>query len=328
MSRKDEGYARLSNGFWRSTKGRKLAKLNPSAGFLYIRAISFASDNMTDGHLTEDDVLYNLDANQTDIDFLVDNHYWDPSEDGDGWQIHDYLDMQNSREQIEQARNKDRRRKQAAKQNNQPKPDTNPNGTQPESNRNPHGIQPEAARNVKTENQNQNQNTLSPNVERETAHATTESELIDIWEPTDACTGIAAELERQGLPHVDIQALAITFRLKLHAKGLKHYGYKPTLESLDYAFFEWIRSEARQFAAKQATDTKTEATGGAGGMPAKPHRHTYACNHVLDLLGRDQCEAQPDVAACALADRLNQGETGDLALKHLNPTRKHEKETS
>ena len=97
---------------------------------------------------------------------------------------------------------------------------------------------------------------------------------------------------------------------------------------MDYAFFEWIRSEARQLAAKQATDTKTEATGGAGGMPAKPHRHTYACNHVLDLLGRDQCEAQPDVAACALADRLNQGETGDLALKHLNPTRKHEKETS
>ena len=136
MSRKDEGYARLSNGFLRSTKG---SKLNPSAGFLYIRAISFASDNMTDGHLTEDDVLYNLDANQTDIDFLVDNHYWDPSEDGDGWQIHDYLDMQNSREQIEQARNKDRRRKQAAKQNNQPKPDTNPNGIHMESNRKPPG---------------------------------------------------------------------------------------------------------------------------------------------------------------------------------------------
>ena len=30
------GYAKLQNDFWRSPKGMKLKKRNPSAGFLYI----------------------------------------------------------------------------------------------------------------------------------------------------------------------------------------------------------------------------------------------------------------------------------------------------
>ena len=45
----NEGYARLSNGLWRNTKIRKIARKDPQALADWIMAISFCSDKLTDG---------------------------------------------------------------------------------------------------------------------------------------------------------------------------------------------------------------------------------------------------------------------------------------
>ena len=167
------------------------------------------------------------------------------------------------------------------------------------------------------QNQNQNQNSLTPNVVRECAPANEteterrERELIDMWTPTEAHQGVADELARKGRPRVDLDELATTFRLKLHAKGLEHYGYRSTLDGLDNAFFEWIRSESRQLA---------EGRPAHSGKPApepKPHTHTWACEHVLGLLDRTAATATPDDAACMLAARLNDGLDHAKAMQAL-----------
>lgn len=68
----NEGYARLSNGLWRNTKIRKIARKDPQALADWIMAISFCSDKLTDGRLTEDDMLFNLGFDEESIDRLVD----------------------------------------------------------------------------------------------------------------------------------------------------------------------------------------------------------------------------------------------------------------
>ena len=74
-----EGYARLRNDFWSNVKIRKLQKANPSAGLIYVRSIAYASDRLTDGDLTIDDLDLNLGATQEEIDTLVEAGLFEPS---------------------------------------------------------------------------------------------------------------------------------------------------------------------------------------------------------------------------------------------------------
>lgn len=107
-----------------------------------------------------------------------------------------------------------------------------------------------------------------------------ESELIDLWEPTPACQALADELAANGMPMVDIPALAARYRLKLHARGLDAYRLRPTLESLDYGFRTWIEPEARD---PDGLHTTTPASA-ADGVPDGPHRHDAFCEHVGKIL--------------------------------------------
>lgn len=322
------GYARLRNDFWRSPKGMKLRKRNPAAGFLHLCAISYASDNLTDGHISEDVAYYSLDADDDQIAFLVDNGYWDKSADGDGWTIHDYLEHQNSRDSINETRAKDRARK--ARKKGQPTTPT------PEHERNPDGIQTESDVNPSTPfNQNtkhKTQNT-SPSGEVEAARASApttateekpgidENELIDLWEPSPACHGHADELTRAGRPHVDLDALATTFRNKLHARGLAAYRLRPCLESLDAEFRTWISREA------DFIDERTRHNHGTPTPPphvVPPHEHTWTCEHVQNLIAPHEAEYDHErdgfapsawMQACShLADLLNHGANPDVAL--------------
>lgn len=302
----NEGYARLSNGLWRNTKIRKIARKDPQALADWIMAISFCSDKLTDGRLTEDDMLFNLGFDEESIDRLVDLGLLD--QDDDGWTIHGYLDLQNSKADVEKSKEDARQRKARSRRRN----------TETTEATQSHVTENNVTCDSRvTFNQNQNQNSLTPIVVRECAPANeTETErrerdLIDTWTPTEAHQGVADELAGKGRPRVDLDELATTFRLKLHAKGLEHYGYKPTLDGLDNAFFEWIRSESRQLA---------EGRPAHSGKPApkpKPHTHTWACGHVLSLLDRTDATATPDEAACALADMLNNGLDPDKASKAL-----------
>lgn len=304
----NEGYARLSNGLWRNTKIRKIARKDPQALADWIMAISFCSDKLTDGRLTEDDMLFNLGFDEESIDRLVDLGLLD--QDDDGWTIHGYLDLQNSKATVEKSKEDARQRKARSRRKA-----TETTG-QDQSQVTDEDVTRDS-RVTFNQNQNQNQNSLTPNVVRECAPANEteterrERELIDMWTPTEAHQGVAHELAGKGRPRVDLDELATTFRLKLHAKGLKHYGYKATLDGLDNAFFEWIRSESRQLA---------EGRPAHSGKPApepKPHTHTWACGHVLGLLDRTDTTATPDETACALADMLNNGLDPDKASKAL-----------
>jgi hypothetical protein len=302
----NEGYARLSNGLWRNTKIRKIARKDPQVLADWIMAISFCSDKLTDGRLTEDDMLFNLGFDEESIDRLVDLGLLD--QDDDGWTIHGYLDLQNSKADVEKSKEDARQRKARSRRRN----------TETTEATQSHVTENNVTCDSRvTFNQNQNQNSLTPIVVRECAPANEteterrERELIDTWTPTEAHQGVANELAGKGRPRVDLDELATTFRLKLHAKGLEHYGYKPTLDGLDNAFFEWIRSESRQLA---------EGRPAHSGKPApkpKPHTHTWACGHVLSLLDRTDATATPDEAACALADMLNNGLDPDKASKAL-----------
>ena len=110
--------------------------------------------------------------------------------------------------------------------------------------------------------------------------ARSESELIDLWEPTPACQALADELAANGLPTVDITALAARYRLKLHARGLDAYRLRPTLESLDYGFRTWIEPEARDPDGLHVTTPESAADT----APDGPHRHDAFCKHVGKIL--------------------------------------------
>lgn len=306
----NEGYARLSNGLWRNTKIRKIARKDPQALADWIMAISFCSDKLTDGRLTEDDMLFNLGFDEESIDRLVDLGLLD--QDDDGWTIHGYLDLQNSKATVEKSKEDARQRKARSRRRN----------TETTEATQSHVTETKVTCDSRVtfnqnQNQNQNQNSLTPIVVRECAPANEteterrERELIDTWTPTEAHQGVADELAGKGRPRVDLDELATTFRLKLHAKGLKHYGYRPTLDGLDNAFFEWVRSESRQLAEGRPNHSGTPAAG------AKPHTHTWACEHVLSLLDRTDGTATPDETACHLADMLNNGLDPDKASKAL-----------
>lgn len=110
-----EGYARLRNDFWSNVKIRKLQKANPSAGLIYVRSIAYASDRLTDGDLTIDDLDLNLGATQEEIDTLVEAGLFEPSTIG--YHIHDYLNNNRSREEITGTTSRNTERKRRSRMN-------------------------------------------------------------------------------------------------------------------------------------------------------------------------------------------------------------------
>ena len=98
------GYARLSNEFWRNTKIRALKYEHGMAPIgLFATIIAYCSDTMSDGYVSQAAMRYQLDADEADLQALVDMGMLIPEEDG-GYTVHDYLVYQNSREHIARKR--------------------------------------------------------------------------------------------------------------------------------------------------------------------------------------------------------------------------------
>lgn len=116
------GYAKLSNEFWRSPSVMEMLDTNPAALGYYVAAVSYASDNLTDGLIEERVAKHSLHVPEDVISFLVDIGKWETVEGG--WLIHNYAKWQNSREQIEaqaeQARERVRRFREKQRENNNP----------------------------------------------------------------------------------------------------------------------------------------------------------------------------------------------------------------
>lgn len=142
------GYAKLSNEFWRSPSVMEMLDTNPAALGYYVAAVSYASDNLTDGLIEERVAKHSLRVPEDVINFLVEIGKWETVEGG--WLIHNYAKWQNSREQIEAARERDRNRK----ANN--RSEDIPNGIQTESEDTPDGIRPAVNQNTKPKHNNQN----------------------------------------------------------------------------------------------------------------------------------------------------------------------------
>ena len=129
------GYARLSNNFWQDKDILKLRRKNPSAALLYVMAISWCSDHASDGGIDEDELLYVLNASDEDVsDLVASGLLLEPSEATEGrYIIRNYLKYQNSAEQIEQTKEKERdkkRRQRGTKRDNSSVPPMSPNVTE------------------------------------------------------------------------------------------------------------------------------------------------------------------------------------------------------
>ncbi len=105
-------WARLDDGFFCHPKVTELAELNAPAGFLHIRAISYCTKYLTDGWVTSSalaSLVPDEAARKEQIKALLEVGLW-YSEDGK-YAIHDFLDWNPSKVEVNEKRHKDRERK-------------------------------------------------------------------------------------------------------------------------------------------------------------------------------------------------------------------------
>ena len=101
MARK--GYIQLVNGFYMNRKVRKLRHTCPSAIGAFTMMLTFCGDNLSDGHISEDDALYVLDITDSELEALCNVGMIEP-DGNNGYYIHDYLMHNRSREQVQKKR--------------------------------------------------------------------------------------------------------------------------------------------------------------------------------------------------------------------------------
>ncbi|MDF7665703.1 hypothetical protein [Bifidobacterium sp. ESL0745] len=310
---KRDGFAKLSNGFWRSTKVRKLRRERPTALGLYALAISFCSDRLNDGHITDDELYYQLGADDDDIDALLDVRMLE--DDGEsGYYIHDYLDHQTSREKALEKAEKHRRAqaRYIAGQNDESLINQCP------------------VNDVSTLN---TQNTKNPRTsllsnDKSERHPLPDENEIREWKPKPDHRQQAMELVDKGYPLIDVDNLAKEFRNSLLSKGIEHYGYR----NLDAAFDTWIlkRSESKRDQHQNQIFQDTAFEGRTWQEPEKEpeHKTTYGIGskRVLNLLGLDVADPS-DWRLLALRDLFNEGKSDEAAMEELRQMEEARKKT-
>jgi hypothetical protein len=113
-------WARLDDGFYDHPKITRVWRRCPGAVGLHARVIAYCARHETDGHILAE-IVTGLSPLQRDreaqVKALIEEGLWYQGEDG--FVIHDYLDYNPSREQINHKRAEDRERKrdQRAKRN-------------------------------------------------------------------------------------------------------------------------------------------------------------------------------------------------------------------
>ena len=98
-----KGYVQLVNGFYMNRKVRKLRHTCPSAIGAFTMMLTFCGDNLSDGHISEDDALYVLDITDSELEALCNVGMIEP-DGNNGYYIHDYLMHNRSREQVQKKR--------------------------------------------------------------------------------------------------------------------------------------------------------------------------------------------------------------------------------
>lgn len=265
------GYAKLYNSFWRSTKGIKLSRFNPAAGFLYIMAISMSNDELTDGHLSEDDLLIRLNGTQEQIDYLLANKLLEKTDSG--YQIHDYLDWQRSSEDIENTIESNRERQRRWYRNHKKSDDDsdeNPNtlesepntlgmcyvGVRPndltEPNANLTGKRKRKIKNKYISTTVRDSNSINARARKKSISHCEESEKpgweskLASWVPSAENVKLAKSLDKR----INVQRLADEFRSDIQATGNRHH-----FTDFDAAFANKIRFRARDLEASKPQES-------------------------------------------------------------------------
>lgn len=83
------GYAQLSNGLWLNEKANDLLDADPRAFGIWVMSLSYASDNLTDGILT-DRALRRIGCDDETCLTLIESGLWEVDDQG-RTRIHDYL---------------------------------------------------------------------------------------------------------------------------------------------------------------------------------------------------------------------------------------------
>lgn len=264
-----KGYSQLSNGFWRNVKIAELRETCGSAVGMYSMMLSYSSDRMTDGYVERKAARYLLRATEEEIDALIEAGLI--TETNDGYQIHDYLKHNNSREQIMHKRQREKRRYEAKKESSA--------GSLPAE---PRQKSDRIGTNIKHKTQNKKEEEeLHSSSSKEPA----ESQTADEWTHTAHGADTISRI-RDAYPRLDMRDAITAFT--------RHHGdtRKPP-DAWARLLQGWCKTRASM----------------SGIQPARPHRHTWKCEHVLNALGRTEADAQPDIKACTLANQLNRMET-------------------
>ncbi|WP_159107490.1 hypothetical protein [Streptomyces rubrogriseus] len=115
---------------------RKIALLSDRAFRLHVSAICWCAENLTDGRISDRELalVTRVRGVKATAKQLEDAGLWDRTDDG--WQIHDYLDYNPSREQvlIERKKNAERQERFRRRKNGRPTPPSNggSNGVTPD----------------------------------------------------------------------------------------------------------------------------------------------------------------------------------------------------
>ncbi|WP_288270195.1 hypothetical protein [uncultured Bifidobacterium sp.] len=263
-----KGYAQLSNGFWRNVKIAELRETCKSAVGVYTMMLSYCSDRMTDGHVERKAARYLLRATGEELAALIEAGLI--TETGDGYQIHDYLAHNNSRDQIMHKRQREKRRYEARKENSA--------GSLPAE---PRQKSDRIGTNIKHKTQNKKEEEeLHSSSSKEPAESQTADEWIHTAHGADTISRL-----RDTYPRLDMRDATAAF-------ARHHWDARKPPGAWARLFQGWCERRADM----------------SGIQPARRHLHTWKCEHVLQALGRTEETAQPDSTACELAKQLNQKE--------------------
>lgn len=132
---------------------RKVRGLSDAAFRLHVSAVCWSCEHLTDGMVMRSELHLLSDVRRptTSAKELTTAGLWDENDERTGWELHDFLVYNESRETVKNRREADAERKRQGRaatpspaQTPEP-PSDRPSGVQPESKRSPAGIQAESA---------------------------------------------------------------------------------------------------------------------------------------------------------------------------------------
>lgn len=95
-------WAKLDSRLWENEKWRRFSAKHPAAAVLWVNAISYSADQLTDGRISGFVATRFLGATADDVSALVQGGF--ATRDGDGFAIHDYAVWNRTAKQVDEMR--------------------------------------------------------------------------------------------------------------------------------------------------------------------------------------------------------------------------------